>query len=84
MERTMGYYNTFVVKVWCDEAQGIRRGRIQHVSSQEHAYFLSLQDMTNFIASHLGPPSSDSLTQDMTLGGSVLLAEDFGDSAQDE
>ena len=79
-----GYYNTFVVKIWCDEVQGVSRGRIQHVSSQEHTYFLSLQDMANFMASHLGPPPSDFLAQEMMPGEVVLPAEDFGDSAQDE
>jgi len=68
MEPVTGYYNTFVVKIWCDE--GKMRGHIQHVSTQEHTYFLSLANMTSFIASHLGPPPNDSVMQDKTQGGS--------------
>ena len=79
MERTTGYYNTFVVKIWRDEAEGTMRGYIQHVSTQEHAYFLSLENMTDFIVSHLGPPPIDSGTQDKTQGGLSFLAEGIGD-----
>ncbi len=78
----MGYYNTFVVKIWCDEAEGIMRGHIQHVSTQEYEYFLSLENMTSFIVRHLGPPAHDSATPD--AGGSSLVADGFGDIGQDE
>ena len=84
MERTTGYYNTFVVKIWRDEAEGTTRGYIQHVSTQEHAYFLSLANMTDFIVSHLGPPSGNFVTQDKTQGRLSLLAEGIGDIGQDE
>ena len=84
MERTTGYYNTFVVKIWGDEAEGIMRGHIQHVGTREHTYFLSLENMTDFIVSHLVPPSDDSVPQDKIAGGVELLAEDFGGIGQDE
>ena len=84
MERTKGYYNTFVVKIWSDEAEEIIRGHIQHVSTQEEAYFLSLENMTDFIVSHLGPPPHDSITQDKTRGEAVFLIEDLGDIGKDE
>ena len=74
-----GYYNTFVVKIWCDEVETTIRGHIQHVSTQEYTYFLGLEDMTNFIVSHLSPPSNDSATQDKTRSGLTLIAEDCGD-----
>jgi hypothetical protein len=74
-----GYYNTFVVKIWCEEAGGTIRGYIQHVSSQEHIHFLNLEDMTNFILSHLEPPPGESGTPDKTQGSWALLVEDFGD-----
>ncbi len=78
----MGYYNTFVVKIWCNEAEGIMRGHIQHVTARDYEYFLSLDSMTSFIVRHLGPPAHDSVTQD--TGGSALVAEGLGDIGQDE
>ena len=80
----MGYYNTFVVKIWCDDRGEKIRGHIQHVSSQEHAYFLGLEYMTDFIASHLDPPPHNSVTQDKTHGGLSLLAEGMGNIGQNE
>ena len=74
-----GYYNTFVVKIWCDEAEGTIRGHIQHVSSQERIYFLNLDDMTKFMLSHLEPPSGESGVSDETQGRWALIAEDNGD-----
>jgi len=78
----VGYYNTFVVKIWRDE--GIVRGHIQHVSTQEQTYFLSLEDMTNFMLSHLDPLSNDAVTQEKIPGGTTGLTEDFGDIGQYE
>ena len=56
MKQTTGYYNTFVVKIWQDGTRGTIRGHIQHASSQEYTYFLSLENMEDFIVSHLSPP----------------------------
>ena len=84
MKHTTGYYNTFVVKIWCDEAEGIIRGHIQHVSTQEQTYFLGLENMTSFIVDHLSPLANDFVIRDKTWGGSAILAEDFGDMGQDE
>lgn len=80
----MGYYNTFVVKIWCDDHEEMIRGHTQHVSSQEHAYFSSLENLSDFIASHLGPPPNDSVTQNNRQGGLSLLVEGIGDIGQDE
>ena len=80
----MGYYTTFVVKIWCDEAERVIRGHIQHVSTQEHTYFKSLENMTDFMMSHLGPPPSDFVTQNKTEDGLPILAEGIGDIGQDE
>ena len=74
-----GYYNTFVVKIWRDEAEGTFRGYIQHVRSQERIYFLNLEDMNNFIKKHLEPPPGVSIAQDETQGKRAKVAEDFGD-----
>ncbi|MDY6918287.1 MAG: hypothetical protein SVP26_10160 [Chloroflexota bacterium] len=53
----MGYYNSFVVKIWSEEPGGRVRGHIQHVSSQESCNFLDLDKIVEFITAHLGPPS---------------------------
>lgn len=74
-----GYYNTFVVKIWCEEKGGTIRGYIQHVSSQEYIHFLNLEDMTNFVLNHLEPPPSESDMPDKTRDSWALLVEDFGD-----
>ena len=79
MEGMTGYYNTFVVKIWSDEDAKTIRGYIQHVSTREHAYFLSLENMTEFIANHLSPPLSDSVRQGKAKGGLSVLFEGIGD-----
>jgi len=78
----VGYYNTFVIKIWRDE--GIIRGHIQHVSTQEQTYFLNFESMTDFIVSHLGPLLNDAATLEKIPGGTIVLTEDFGDVGQDE
>jgi len=47
-----GYYNTFVVRIWYDEAGKMARGRIQHIGSQIYTYFENLEDMNLFILSY--------------------------------
>ena len=56
----VGYYNSFIVKIWSDEARGRVRGHIQHVSSQESSHFLNLDSMLDFIIAHLNPPNGSS------------------------
>jgi len=77
MEHTTGYYNTFVVKIWCDRRT--IRGHIQHVSSQEHIYFLDLDDMANFIRTHLRPP-----WETVTEHRATALIDDSGVLNQNE
>jgi hypothetical protein len=79
---TVGYYNTFVVRIWCDDEGELTRGYIQHVSTDEHTYFLDIQDVNAFILDHLGPPSN-SITEEERRGGLPLLAEGIGDIGQD-
>ena len=80
----MGHYSTFVVKIWCDDCGDMIRGHIQHVSSREHTYFLSLDSIVNFVVSHLGPPHNNSVTQGKAQGGLSLLTEGIGHIGQDE
>ena len=73
MERTGGYYNSFMVKIWCD--RGRMRGYIQHIGSQEHAYFLNMEDMAQFITSHLHPPAGNPIPTNVMPA--ILPVEDF-------
>jgi len=49
----MGYYNSFVVKIWTEDGQNLTRGYIQHVGTQESIYFADGEKMVNFMLSHL-------------------------------
>ena len=80
----MGYYNSFVIRVWCNDDRELMRGYIQHVSTEEHTYFLHLGKITDFITGHLEPPASDSLVTDTTPDGRILMAGELGDIFQDE
>lgn len=51
----MGYYNSFVVRIWSD-GQGRLRGKIEHVASHESLVFLEPERIVGFIRSHLNPP----------------------------
>jgi hypothetical protein len=79
----VGYYNTFVVRIWCDDEGELTRGYIQHVSTDEHTYFLNVEDVNAFILDHLGPPPSNSVTEEERRGELPLLAEGIGDINQD-
>jgi len=80
----VGYYIPFVVKNCGDDYGDMRRGHIQHVSSQEYGHFSSLNNMTDFVVSHLGLPPSNSVTQNKARGGLSLLTKSIGDIGQDE
>lgn len=79
----MGYYNTFVVRIWCDDEGELTRGYIQHVGTDEHTYFLNMEDMNTFVLDHLGPPSSNSFPKEERRDELPLLAESIGDINQD-
>ena len=55
----MGYYITFVVRIWCKDMGELDKGYVQHVGTQEQRYFLNMDDLTDFIRSHLSPPIED-------------------------
>ena len=82
MERTTGYYNTFVVKIWSDEI--IMRGSIEHIGTQENARFLSLEKMSDFILSHLCTPANDFRILDKIQGSRPLVSEYCGHISSDE
>ncbi len=79
----MGYYNSFVVRIWLDE-QDLSRGRIEHVQTHDSLVFGDLTSVAEFIRAHLVPPPSyfpapdtDNASQDVTPDDSASLQ--FGD-----
>ena len=52
----MGYYSSFVVKIWVGDDQRMLRGYIQHVGTQDGLHFLSVDRMLSFMTGHLNPP----------------------------
>lgn len=80
----VGYYNSFVIKIWCSDDQELIRGYIQHVGTKDQTYFLYLGKIEDFITRHLEPPANDSLVADKAPDGRTLLAGEFGDIFQDE
>ena len=64
----MGYYTTFVVRIWCKDTGELNKGYVQHVSTQEQRYFLDIDDLMGFIRSHLSPPTDDFGIGDRVLG----------------
>lgn len=79
----MGFYNSFVVKIWSSEAGKLNRGYIQHVGTQEQRYFLDIQGLVDFVLSHLTPLADDS-TMSKQTGGKQAPADNFGGTFQDE
>jgi hypothetical protein len=49
----MGYYNSFVVRIWTEDRQNLARGYVQHVGTQESIYFADWEKMASFIHNHL-------------------------------
>jgi hypothetical protein len=49
----MGFYSSFVVKIWVDDDGRMRRGYVQHVGTQDGAHFLTLDKMHSFMMNHL-------------------------------
>lgn len=62
MEPAQGYYNSFVVKIWRDEAEGTMRGHIRHVGTQNYVHFDNLANMDRFILNHLGSSTGDPIS----------------------
>lgn len=56
----MGYYNSFVIRIWSD-GRGRLRGKIEHVASHESLVFVEPERIVGFIHSHLSPPSGSAM-----------------------
>jgi len=55
----MGFYTSFVVKIWVDDDGRMKRGYIQHVGTQESMYFPTMDRMHAFMMQHLDPQLHD-------------------------
>lgn len=62
----MGYYNTFIVRIWTDDGLSLSRGHVKHVGTRDCIWFTYLEQMNEFVADHLTPPTR--LYQDMDKG----------------
>ncbi len=51
----MGYYSSFVVKIWVAEDGRMSRGHIQHVGTRETVHFVTVDKMVEFVMGHLSP-----------------------------
>ena len=78
----MGYYTTFVVRIWCKDTGNISKGYVQHVSTQEQRYILDMDDLSDFIRGHLFPPNDDLGIARITFGEHAL-AENLKDVLRD-
>jgi hypothetical protein len=61
MEKLAGYYNTFLIKIWCDVSGSKLRGYIQHAGTHQQTRFTGSEEMNRFILNHLDVPGSDDL-----------------------
>lgn len=55
----MGFYSSFVVRIWVDDDLKMQRGHVQHVGTQESISFLTLDKMHAFMMNHLNSPPVD-------------------------
>jgi len=65
----VGYYNSFVVRIWSDE-QSPSRGSIEHIGTHDSMVFDDPSSVVNFIRLHLDPPPA------LFSGGDVELSGD--------
>jgi hypothetical protein len=55
----MGYYSSFVVRIWISDGPKIIRGQVQHVDTDESMYFLEPDAMLSFMFNHLDPAKNN-------------------------
>ena len=54
----MGFYSSFVVRIWVDKDGRFSKGHVQHVASKEERHFLDWANMLAFVADHIDSHSS--------------------------
>jgi hypothetical protein len=79
----VGYYNTFVVKIWCDNCGQMVRGRVQHVHSHEMLHFLDMTSMVVFMQNHLQVPIGEIVNIDRGNGNITPILQDFNGGESD-
>jgi hypothetical protein len=79
----MGFYNSFVVRIWSSTNGKPDRGYIQHVGTQDKKNFLDIYDVVEFIQNHLVHPGNKS-TKDTQTPGTPETIEYLEDLFNDE
>jgi hypothetical protein len=51
----MGYYNSFVLRVWSDD-RGTMRGTIEHVGTRDSLAFVEPERIRAFLRAHVAVP----------------------------
>lgn len=78
----MKEYQTFIVRIWADDASDVARGHIQHVRTRRTLYFKDAARMLRFIDEHLAPLTLSGHTDEVsTLDDSVPPGDPEGDDA---
>jgi hypothetical protein len=68
----MGFYSSFVVKLWLDDDGKIIWGQIKHVDTQESIHFRSLDKMLLFMEEHQIPPANG-FAEDTSACGAITF-----------
>ena len=79
----MGYYNTFVVKIWCDTCGQTTRGHVRHVGSQALVHFRDMAGLSDFVLAHLEPPSAEPVASESLPGHTNPASIKSGELAED-
>ncbi len=71
----MGYYSSFVVKLWVHDDRRMIKGHVQHVGTQESRHFLTFDKMVEFMLDHLDPPPNHWAEPQEDIGLSALAQD---------
>lgn len=53
---SIGQYSSFVVRIWSRGAEeGMTHGRVTHVGTRKSTTFRTLDELTAFVRTHVGP-----------------------------
>ena len=74
----VGYYNTFVVRIWCNDSGEATRGYVQHVNTKEQRYFSDVAELIYFIRGQFSPPMHDTGMRDKKTDKHLPTKNDEG------
>ena len=79
----MGHYSSFVVRVWCETANVLARGHVQHVGTRAQRHFVALRDLTDFVLSHLDAPAEGNEADATVKPAQPAAVRDPGETKED-